>query len=89
MASKIILDNISFVNNPAKFTENLQMEITFTALQRIPGLLEWKIIYVGSAKDETYDQILEEFEIGPINEESTMKFTVDCPAPDYLKIPKD
>lgn len=61
MASKIILDNISVVNNPAGFLDNIELEITFTAIDIIPGLLEWKVIYVGSAKDEAYDQILEEF----------------------------
>lgn len=51
--------------------------------------MEWKIIYVGSAKNEEYDQVLEEFEIGPIDEQSTMKFSVECPAPDFTKIPPD
>ena len=47
------------------------------------------MIYVGSARDEAYDQVLEEFEIGSIQEESTMKFSVECPGPDFTKIPKD
>jgi histone chaperone ASF1 len=29
--------------------------------------LEWKLIYVGSAEDETYDQLLESVLVGPIN----------------------
>lgn len=28
--------------------------------------LEWKVIYVGSAKDPEYDQILDTFSIGPL-----------------------
>jgi hypothetical protein len=32
MASKIIIDNISFGNNPAAFLDNIELEITFTAL---------------------------------------------------------
>jgi hypothetical protein len=32
MTSKVILDNISVKNNPALFQENMQLEITFTAL---------------------------------------------------------
>ena len=89
MSAKIILDNITFLNNPARFEDNLELEITFTAVDTIADLLEWKIIYVGSAKNQDYDQVLEEFEIGPIGEESTMKFTVDCPPPDFKKIPGD
>ena len=29
--------------------------------------LEWKLTYVGSAEDETYDQLLESVLVGPIN----------------------
>ena len=61
MASKVILDNISFSNNPARFTDSLALQITFTALDSISYPLDWKLIYVGSAKDEAYDQVLEEF----------------------------
>ncbi|CAN0533089.1 unnamed protein product, partial [Ectocarpus sp. 8 AP-2014] len=28
--------------------------------------LEWKVIYVGSAEDTQYDQVLEEVDVGPI-----------------------
>lgn len=51
MASKITLDNISVGNNPACFLDNIELEITFTAIDTIPEQLEWKVIYVGSAKD--------------------------------------
>ena len=29
--------------------------------------LEWKLIYVGSAEDEKYDQVLESVMVGPVN----------------------
>lgn len=29
--------------------------------------LEWKLIYVGSAEDEKYDQLLESVLVGPVN----------------------
>ncbi|KAF2313825.1 hypothetical protein GH714_013671 [Hevea brasiliensis] len=29
--------------------------------------LEWKLIYVGSAEDEMYDQLLESVLVGPVN----------------------
>jgi hypothetical protein len=32
MTSKIILDNVTFQNNPAPFLDNLLLDITFTAL---------------------------------------------------------
>lgn len=36
-------------------------------LSFFPLDLEWKLIYVGSAEDETYDQLLESVLVGPIN----------------------
>ena len=32
MTNKIILDNVTFNKNPALFLDNLELEITFTAL---------------------------------------------------------
>ena len=29
--------------------------------------LEWKLIYVGSAEDDSYDQLLESVLVGPVN----------------------
>lgn len=58
MSAKVTLDNVSFSNNPANFTDHIQLEITFSALHLIPALLDWRVIYVGSAKDEACDQIL-------------------------------
>jgi hypothetical protein len=52
MASRIMLDNISFKNNPASFLDTIELDITFTAVAAIPTPLEWQIIYVGSAKNE-------------------------------------
>jgi len=51
MSSQIILDNIAVSNNPAPFLDSMHFDITFTALEAIPDVIEWKIIYVGSAKN--------------------------------------
>jgi len=32
MASKIIVDNISVKNNPSPFLDNIELDITFTAV---------------------------------------------------------
>ena len=39
MSSRIILDNISFGNNPAMFQDNIELDITFTAITVIPEML--------------------------------------------------
>jgi hypothetical protein len=35
MTSKIIMDNISIKNNPSSFEDNIELEITFTAIEEI------------------------------------------------------
>lgn len=77
MSSKIILDNIIVKNNPARFSDSLCFEVTFSSLEPINYPLSWKIIYVGSALTEDYDQVLEEFEIPPIETASTLKFEIE------------
>ena len=45
-----------------------------------PGTdLEWKLIYVGSAEDETYDQLLESVLVGPVNV-GNYRFVLQVPA---------
>lgn len=50
--------------------------------------MEWKLTYVGSGASEQYDQVLDSILVGPIPV-GTSKFTLDAPAPDASKIPKD
>lgn len=48
--------------------------------------LEWKMIYVGSAESELYDQILDTIYVGPIPEGRHM-FVFQADPPDVNKIP--
>ena len=89
MSAKIILDNIIVKDNPASFLDNINFEVTFTALDPLPCPLSWKIIYVGSALSEDFDQTLQEFDIGPIEQNSTLKFDISCGNPDQTKIPRN
>lgn len=57
----ITITHISLVHNPTPFLSNIHFSFTFDVHQLLTTPLEWRIIYVGSAKDEKYDQILEEF----------------------------
>ncbi|URD97541.1 ASF1 like histone chaperone [Musa troglodytarum] len=47
--------------------------------------LEWKLIYVGSAEDETYDQLLESVLVGPVNV-GNYRFVFQADPPDPTKI---
>ncbi|KAL0801119.1 hypothetical protein Bca101_056295 [Brassica carinata] len=47
--------------------------------------LEWKLVYVGSAEDETYDQTLESVLVGPVNV-GNYRFVLQADPPDPSKI---
>jgi len=48
--------------------------------------LEWKIVYVGSAEDEQYDQTLDSVLVGPVGVGS-YRFVFQANPPDWTKIP--
>ncbi|KAK4347929.1 hypothetical protein RND71_034268 [Anisodus tanguticus] len=54
-------------------------------LELLPDYLEWKLIYVGSAEDETYDQLLESVFVGPVNV-GTYRFVLQADPPDPARI---
>ena len=65
MASINIL-NIIPKNITSKFTDPFSFEVIFEVLSELKKEIEWKMIYIGSAEDKKYDQILETIEIdGP------------------------
>ena len=87
MASINIL-NIIPKNTTSKFTDPFSFEIIFEVLSELTKEIEWKMIYIGSAEDKKYDQILETIEIdGPFHLGS-MKFEFIGEPPDISKIPE-
>merc|ERR1711983_703598 len=55
--AKVHVCNVLVLDNPAQFMSKLEFEITFECIEDLPEDLEWKIIYVGSAESEEFDQI--------------------------------
>lgn len=85
--SSINVLNIIVLNPNAKFTDDLKFEVVFECLAELQKEIEWKVIYIGSADDEKFDQELESVEIGPL-QIGTMKFQLDAHCPDHKKIPE-
>ncbi|KAJ9548961.1 hypothetical protein OSB04_021504 [Centaurea solstitialis] len=65
--------------------ENTLLAIQSRSLDCFSENLEWKLTYVGSAEDETYDQVLESVLVGPINV-GNYRFVFEADPPDALKI---
>lgn len=85
--SLINVTNVQVLDNPAKFSNPFQFEITFECVP--PGIkeeLEWKLVYVGSAEDEKYDQELDSVLVGPVSI-GRNKFVFQAPAPNPDLIP--
>jgi len=74
------------LDNPSPFTNPFQFQITFECLEDLKEDLEWKIIYVGSAESEEYDQVLDSVLVGPLVG-GRHKFVFQANPPDCNKIP--
>nr|ACO15562.1 Histone chaperone asf1 [Caligus clemensi] len=85
--AKIHVCNVLVLDNPAEFLSKLEFEITFECLEDLQEDLEWKIIYVGSAESEEYDQVLDTVYVGPVPEgRHKFVFTADPPNPDIIPV---
>ncbi|XP_064189491.1 histone chaperone ASF1-like [Anguilla rostrata] len=64
--AKVQVNSVIVLDNPSPFFNPFQFEITFECIEDLPEDLEWKIIYVGSAESEEYDQVLDSVLVGPV-----------------------
>ncbi|KAK6834983.1 histone deposition protein Asf1 [Apiospora arundinis] len=84
--SVVSLLGVNILNNPAKFGDKYEFEITFECLEQLEKDLEWKLTYVGSATSDQYDQELDSLLVGPIPV-GVNKFVFEAEAPDTKRIP--
>jgi len=85
--SCISVTNVQILDNPTRFTNPLQFEISFECIRELKEDLEWKVIYVGSSESEEHDQELDSVLLGPIKQ-GVNKFVFQVDPPDVDKIPK-
>ncbi|KAK3376696.1 histone chaperone ASF1 [Lasiosphaeria ovina] len=86
--SVVSLLGVSVLNNPARFTDKYEFEITFECLEQLEKDLEWKLTYVGSAQSDNYDQELDSLLVGPIPV-GINKFVFEADPPNTKRIPTD
>uniref|UniRef100_A0A7S1C5P9 Anti-silencing function protein 1 n=1 Tax=Bicosoecida sp. CB-2014 TaxID=1486930 RepID=A0A7S1C5P9_9STRA len=86
MASVNVL-NISVLDNPTAFTNPFQFEVTFECVAELSDDLEWKVVYVGSAESDKFDQELDNVLVGPVPV-GVNKFVMQTAPPDPSRIPK-
>ena len=84
--SKVKINNIIVNPEPEPFESPIRLKIYPELLSPIKEQIEVKVIYVGSASDSSYDQILDNVLI-PLSEVGCFEFDLNVTAPDYSKIP--
>ncbi|KAF0991341.1 hypothetical protein HZS_2910 [Henneguya salminicola] len=85
--AKVKVRNVSVLKNECDIFSRFIFEIVFEALEDIQEDIEWKLIYVGSAENERFDQTLDNVLVGPIPR-GVHKFLFDAPGPNWKLIPK-
>ena len=88
--SAINIINVRVLNDPltAPANSSFDFEITFECTMKLETDIEWRMVFVGDAQDESKDQILDSVEIGPL-EIATMKFEFSAPPPNLYLVPKE
>lgn len=85
--AKVHITNVVVLDNPSSFFNPFQFELTFECIEELKEDLEWKMIYVGSAESEDYDQVLDTIYVGPVPEGRHI-FVFQAEPPDVTKIPE-
>ncbi|EDK37890.2 conserved hypothetical protein [Meyerozyma guilliermondii ATCC 6260] len=83
--SIVSLLGVEVLNNPAKFSDPYEFEITFECLEPLKEDLEWKLTYVGSSRSLDHDQELDSILVGPVPVGvNKFLFQADPPSPDLI-----
>ncbi|EDO15315.1 hypothetical protein Kpol_448p2 [Vanderwaltozyma polyspora DSM 70294] len=83
--SIVSLLGIKVLNNPAKFSDPYEFEITFECLESLKHDLEWKLTYVGSSRSLEHDQELDSILVGPVPVGvNKFVFTADPPSAELI-----
>ena len=85
--AKVHITNVVVLDNPSSFLNPFQFELTFECIEELKEDLEWKMIYVGSAESEDYDQVLDTIYVGPVPEGRHI-FVFQADPPDVTRIPE-
>ncbi|GHJ84032.1 hypothetical protein NliqN6_0434 [Naganishia liquefaciens] len=83
--SIVNIRNIQLLNNPARWEDEYNFRITFECVEELKEDIEWRLLYVGDAKSEEYDQELDSCMVGPVPVGvNSFDFSASAPQPDLL-----
>ncbi|WFD34629.1 Histone chaperone asf1 [Malassezia cuniculi] len=83
--SIVHLQNVEIINSEARFSDPYIFKVTFECISPLEDDIEWKLIYVGSAESEEYDQELDSCMVGPVPVGvNSFEFEAEAPSPDKI-----
>uniref|UniRef100_A0A7S2NQ03 Histone chaperone n=1 Tax=Haptolina brevifila TaxID=156173 RepID=A0A7S2NQ03_9EUKA len=80
------ITNVGVLDNPSRFDNPFQFEVSFECIAPIAEDIEWKLIYVGSAESDDHDQLLDSVLVGPM-QVGGYKIVFQAEPPDARRIP--
>ena len=86
--AQVHINNIVVKNNPASVLDPFSFHITFECFNALPGVFDWKVIYVGSPNNPDCDQVIDSFDMDNL-QAGIMEFTVESNPPNFNLIPQD
>eukprot|EP01017_Pseudomicrothorax_dubius_P011741 TRINITY_DN14463_c0_g1_i1.p1 TRINITY_DN14463_c0_g1~~TRINITY_DN14463_c0_g1_i1.p1 ORF type:complete len:223 (+),score=40.33 TRINITY_DN14463_c0_g1_i1:33-701(+) len=84
-SSMVNITNVEVRCNPASFLSPINFQITFNCSKELKDDLEWKVVYFGDPRNESYDQTLDVITLGPL-QSGEMQFEWEVNPPDPKKI---
>lgn len=75
-------------DNPGSYCAPLKWRVRVESSQALSEPLSISFVWVGSSTSSDYDQVLDNFSVGPLSEGIT-EFELECDAPNPEDVPRD
>lgn len=75
-------------DNPGSFCSPLQWRVRVESAETLPDTITISFVWVGSAQSSDFDQVLDSFDIGPLQQGIT-EFSLECDAPTPEEVPQE
>ncbi|KAL7669847.1 hypothetical protein ACOME3_004796 [Neoechinorhynchus agilis] len=86
--SRIQIIDINCTKEIESFEDQYKFIVKFQCVEDLVDPVEFRVVYVGRAREESYDQMLDRIELDNVRK-GTFRFQFDSPPPVVSKIPDD
>lgn len=86
--AQVHINNIIVGNNPSRVLDPFFFDVTFECFNLLPGVMEWKVIYIGSPNNPAFDQVIDSFDMDNVGV-GVMKFVIESNPPNFEALPQE